>query len=476
MQIDNNIKGEEKKLAKRAFPYIPNSVEEIKAELLEDIGISDVEDIFKEIPDHLRFDGKLNIPEPKLSEYELKKHVERILSKNKSAQDNLNFKGGGVWQHYVPSVCRTIAGRDEFLTAYVGDAYADHGKFQALFETASMIGELVEMDAVNTPTYDWSNAIVRSIRMAARINGRKEVLIPASMSPSRKKVVLNYCKPDIKVTEIDFDPETALLKMDDLKAKLSEKVSSVYIENPNYLGYLELKAEKIGELAHQYGAEFIVGVDPSSLGVLEAPANYGADLVCGELQPFGLNMKWGGALSGFIASPDEEKYVGEYPSLLFGITPTVEEGEYGFGHVAFERTSYAQREKGKDFIGTSTALYGIIAGVYLALIGPKGLIELGEGIMQRCEYAKEKFAEIEGVSIPIQTPSFKEFVVDFSGCSKSVKEINQLLEEENIFGGIELGEKMEEYQNCALFCFTEVHDRYDINKLINSIEMIIEKY
>lgn len=464
------------KLAKTVFPYIPNSVEEVKQKLLNEVGLEDVEDIFAEIPEHLRFDGELDLPEPKLSEYELKKHVERILDKNESAADNLNFKGGGVWQHYVPSVCKTIASRDEFLTAYVGDAYADHGKFQALFETASMLGELVDMDAVNTPSYDWANAAARSIRMAARINGRNEVLIPDSMSPGRKKVVKNYCKPDINVVEIDFNKETAQLNIDDLKSKLSEKTSSVYIENPNYLGYIELEAEKIAELAHNNGAEVIVGVDPSSLGILEAPAKYGADFVCGELQPFGLNMKWGGALSGFIATRDEEKYVAEYPSLLFGITPTMEEGEYGFGHVAYERTSYAQREKGKDFIGTSTALYGIIAGVYLALVGPKGLKELGEGIMQRSAYARNKIKKIDNVSIPVESPVYKEFVVDFSETGKSVKEINKLLEEEGIFGGIDLTDKFDEYENCALFCFTEVHDKHDINKLANTLEKVIKKY
>lgn len=453
-------------------PYIPNSVPEIKEKMLQEIGIDSVEDIFKEIPEHLRFRGEMKLPEPILSEYALKRHVDGILAKNKACDEYTSFLGAGTWQHYVPAVCDTIASRDEFLSSYVGDAFSDHGKFQALFESASMIGELVDMDVVNTPTYDWANAIAISCRMASRINGRKEILVPKSMSPSRFAVVKNYCKPEIKVEQVAFDPKTGLLDLEDLKKKISSNTSAVYFENPTYLGVIEVQGEEISEIAHQCGAEVIVGVDPSSLGVLEAPAVYGADIVCGELQPFGMHMQWGGGLSGFIASRDEKKYVAEYPSLLFGLTPTSKEGEYGFGEVFYERTSYASREKGKDFIGTCTALYGITAGVYLALMGPQGMKELGTGIMQRVQYAMSRISEIEGVKLVFDGFNFKEFVVNFDGTGKSVHEINQGLKSKKIFGGKDLSAEFPELGQSALYCITEVHNQEDIDKLVAGLSEV----
>ncbi len=462
-------------MSKVVYPYIPNSEPAVKEQMLKEIGIESVEDIFKEIPKRLRFKGKLNIPEPFLSEYELRRHVEGLLKKNVSCKDYLNFLGAGTWQHYVPAVCDTIISRDEFLTAYVGDAYGDHGKFQALFETASMIGELVGMDMVNTPTYDWANAIAISCRMASRINGRKEVLVVGTISPGRLSVVQNYCKPDIRVELIDFHVDTGLMDLEDLEARISDKTSAVYIENPSYLGFIELQGEEIARITHNAGAELIVGVDPSSLGIIAPPSDYGADIVCGELQPFGIHMQWGGGLAGFIATRDEERYVAEYPSLLFGLTTTVAEGEYGFGEVFYERTSYASREKGKDFIGTCAALYGIAAGVYMALIGPQGLKELSEGIMQRVQYAIELLSQIKGIYVPvIKSPCFKEFVVDFEGTGKTVREINRELLSRQIFGGKDISQEFPVYGNSALYCITEVHTKEDIKKLALALEEILK--
>jgi glycine dehydrogenase subunit 1 len=462
-------------MSKVVYPYIPNSEPAVKEQMLKEIGIESVEDIFQEIPEHLRFKGKLNIPDPFLSEYELRRHVEGLLKKNISCKDYLNFLGAGTWQHYVPSVCDTIISRDEFLTAYVGDAYGDHGKFQALFETASMIGEILGMEMVNTPTYDWANAIAISCRMAARMNGRKEILVAGTISPGRLSVVKNYCKPEIKVELIDFDVDTGLMDLEDLEAKISDKTSAVYMENPSYLGFIEVQGEEIAKITHKAGAELIVGVDPSSLGILAPPSDYGADIVCGEFQPFGIHMQWGGGLAGFIATRDEKRYVAEYPSLLFGLTTTLAEGEYGFGEVFYERTSYASREKGKDFIGTCAALYGIAAGVYMALIGPEGLKELGEGIMQRVQYAMGLLSQIKGVKVPvIQSPCFKEFVVDFEGTGKTVQEINRELLSRQIFGGKDISQEFPVYGNSALYCITEIHTKEDIKKLALALEEILK--
>lgn len=453
-------------------PYIPNSEPAVKKQMLDAVGMKSVEDIYKEIPEHLRFQGKMEMPEPIISEYSCQRHVEGLLAQNRNAKNNICFLGGGTWNHYVPSVVETIMERDEFLTCYVGEAYTDHGKFQALFESSSMLADLTGFEACNTPTYDWANAIAIACRMAARANGRKQILVAGNMDPDRLLVVRNYCKPEIKVDTVTYDKESGCMDLDDLKAKLSDETSCVYFENPVYIGALEVNAAEICKLAKEAGAYSMVGVDPTSLGVMEAPAAYGADFAVGDLQPLGLHMSYGGGLGGFICTKDDKEFLGEYPSLLFGVCKTQEEGEYGFGEVYYERTSYASREKGKDFIGTTTALHGIAAAVYMALMGPQGFKELGEGILQRVAYTKAELAKVPGVKIPVSGYSYCDFLVDFSGTGKTVKEINKALLDYNIIGGKDMSGIFPEYGQSALYSVTEVHTKEDLQALFDALKVI----
>ena len=218
----------------------------------------------------------------------------------------------------------------------------------------------------------------------------------------------------------------------------------------------------------------MVGVDPITLGVLTPPADYGADIVCGDIQPLGMHMQFGGGQAGFIATRDEEAYVMEYPSRLFGIAPTSVPGEYGFGDVAYDRTSFARREKGKEWVGTAAALWGITAGVYLALMGPQGMAEIGEGIMARAHYALLQLGRIDGVWAPVfRSPHFQEFVVNFDGTGKTVAEINGALLTRGIFGGKDLSWEFPELGESALFCVTEVHTKADIDRLVGALEEVV---
>ncbi len=461
---------------KTVHPYIPNSVPEIKKQMLDEIGVSSIEELYEDIPEDLRFKGELNLPEPLLSEYELKRHVDQILAKNQTCQENLSFLGGGCWQHFVPAICDEINQRSEFLTAYAGEPYEDHGRFQALFEYASMMGELLEMDVVNVPTYDWGQAASTSMRMAARITRRTEVLIAESISPDRLSIIRNYCKPIIRVQLIKFDKETGKIDINDLKEKISSNTAAIYFENPSYLGCIEDQGKIISDIAHTNGALSIVGIDPVSLGVLTPPSNYGADIVCGDIQGLGMHMQYGGSLAGFIATRDEEQYVMEYPSRLFGITTTAVEGEHGFGDVTYDRTSFHDRIEGKEFVGTAAALWGITAGVYLALTGPQGMKDLGQLILQKSQYAIKRISEIEGINIPFANSShFKEFVVDFSSTGKTIEEVNKDLLEKGIFGGKDISRDFPDLGNCAVYCITEVHSKEDIDRLVQTINVILNK-
>ncbi|MDH5437773.1 MAG: aminomethyl-transferring glycine dehydrogenase subunit GcvPA [Candidatus Bathyarchaeota archaeon] len=457
------------------YPYIPNSVPTVKNQMLKEVGAKSAEDFFEDIPEKLRLKKNMNLPKPLLSEFSLRKHVEGILSKNKTCQEYLSFLGAGCWQHYVPAVCDEVNQRGEFLTAYAGEPYDDHGRWQALFEYASMMGELLNMDVVNVPTYDWLQAVATSIRMASRITGRREVLVSRTIGADKLSKIRDYCKPEIEVKLLGYDTETGQLDLDSLKVEISSKTAAVYFENPSYLGFIEAHGDEISKITHDHGSICIVGVDPISLGILAPPIEYGADIVCGDIQPFGMHMQFGGGHAGFIATRDEKKYVMEYPSRLFGIAPTSVEGEYGFGDVAYDRTSFALREEGKEFVGTATALWGITAGVYLALMGPQGMREIGEGVMQRSHYAMLQISKIKGVKCPVfRSTHFKEFVVNFDDTGKTVEEINRALLRRKIFGGKDLTKEFPGLGNSALYCVTEVHTKDDIVRLVDALKEVVE--
>ena len=455
------------------YPYIPNSVPAIKAEMLQAIQASDVDELYASIPDDLRLKRRLNLPEPFLSEYALRRHVEGLLKKNHYCGEYLSFLGAGCYQHYVPSICDEIGGRGEFLTAYAGDPWEDHGRFQSLFEYASMMGELLEMDVVNIPTYDGFQAAATSLRMAARINGRSEVLVSAGIAADKLSKLRDYLRPHLAITLVDLDPAGGGLDLAALKAAMSDRVAAVYFENPTYLGVIEPRGAQIAEIAHAGGAECVVCADPTSLGVLAPPSAYGADIACGDIQALGIHMQYGGGHGGFIATRDEEKYVRQYPSRLFGITSSAVEGEYAFGDVAFERTSFAEREQGNEWVGTASGLWAIIAGVYMALMGPQGFAELGEGLMQRSAYAIKRIGRIEGVRAPVyQAAHFKEFAVNFDRTGKTVAGINKALLAHGIFGGKDLSAEFPALGQSALYCVTEVHTKDDIDRLAAALEEV----
>jgi glycine dehydrogenase subunit 1 len=458
-----------------AHPYIPNSVPSVKQEMLRAVGAQTVDDFYEDVPQDLRLTGPLDLPPPFPSEYALRRHVEGLLATNRPAGECLSFLGAGCWQHHVPAVCDEVNQRGEFLTAYAGEPYDDHGRFQALFEYASMMGELLNMDAVNVPTYDGYQAAATSIRMASRITGRRQALVCGTLNPAKLSKIFDYAKPDPTIERLGYDSATGQIDLDALRARISDTTAAVFFENPSYLGFLETRGDEIAQVAHDHGALCIVDVDPISLGVLAPPIEYGADIVCGDIQPLGMHMQYGGGQAGFIATRDEEKCVMEYPSRLFGIAPTSVPGEYGFGDVAYERTSFAVREEGVEWVGTAAALWGITAGVYLALMGPQGMADIGEGIMLRSHYAMQQLDRIPGIRAPLfRAPHFKEFVVSFDGTDRSVAAINKALLERGILGGLDLSRQSPDLGNSALYCVTEVHTQDDIDALAAALKEIVE--
>ena len=451
-------------------PYMANSAPGVREEMLAAIGAADVEELFEQIPEAHRYRGPLNLEPALASEVDLTRRLTRALARNRTCEENLSFLGGGCWQHHVPAVCDELVDRTEFLTPVWGTPSSDHGRNQAWFEFASQLGELVDMDFVGLPVYSWGCAGGHAVRMAARLTGRREVLVPRSIDPERLAVMRTYCEPPempghIAVTTVGITAE-GRIDLADLRAKVSERTAAVYFDNPSFLGVLEAEAADVSALAHEQGAEVIAGVDPISLGVVAPPSAYGADIAVGSTQPLGVHMSAGGGAGGFIATRDEERYAREYPTLNVSLTETIEPGERGFGLTLFEQSSYGSRENGNDWTGNSVYLWTIANAAYMALMGPRGFAELGDAILSRCHYAASRIAALPGVDVAFGG-FFKELVVTFERLS--VADVNRGLLERGIFGGQDLSADFPELGQSALYCVTEVHARADIERLVAAL-------
>ena len=453
------------------YPYIPNSNEAVRKEMLDFIGAKSVEEIYAFIPDEVRMKKPLDIPAPFSTEQELSRHMNAILAEDSTCEENISFLGAGCYDHYVPAICDEINGRSEFLTAYSGDTYADHGKCQAFFEFSSMMGELLDLDVVSFPTYDGGQAASTALMMSRRINGRNKALVPENMNPSLLSQMKCYCE-GMELIGVRAG-ENGQLDLDDLKAKLDSDVAAVFIQNPCFLGFFEERGKEIGELAHAVGAEYVVYADPSSLGIAEPPADYGADISCGEIQPLGIHMSFGAGLGGYLATRQEEKYVMNYPHHLHNIFKN-SKGQFGYARALPERTSYYVRDKGVEYLGTCVGLWTVTAAVYLALMGPEGMRELGENILYKSNYAQRKLAGLKGVTLPYAAShSFMEFVLNLDGTGKSVAEVNKALLARHIFGGYDLSREMPQLGQSMLVCVTEKTALSDIDKLADALAEIL---
>jgi len=433
--------------------------------------------LYADVPKKYRLKQPLNLPEA-LPELEVKKHVESLLSENKTCKDMPIFLGAGCWPHYVPAVVKEIVQRSEFLTAYTPyQPEISQGMLQALFEYQSMICELTGMDAANSSMYDWASALGEAARMAVRITGRREILIPKIIHPERAKTLQVYTEPaGIVIRQMAFDMETGQISLKDLESKISEKTAAVYIENPSYLGFIESQVEEISKTTHAHNALFIVGVDPTSLGILKPPGEYNADIVIGEAQPLGNPMNFGGPLLGIFACRDDMSLIRQMPGRIIGLTSTVDGNNQGFCMALQTREQHIRREKATSNICSNEALCAVASAVYMALLGPQGFRELGETIMYKANYAMRLLSKIDGIKAPIfNAAHFKEFTVNFNGVGLSVKDVHEKLLQRNIHGGKDISKEFPEFGETALYCITEIHSKEEIDCLAEAIKEILAK-
>jgi glycine dehydrogenase subunit 1 len=458
--------------------FLPNSEEQQKA-MLAKLNLTSVEELFKDIPSKFKFKGKMNIPEG-LSETEVSRYIEARLEKNVNPGSFASFLGGGVWSHIVPEVVHSVTSRTEFYTAYTPyQAEISQGMLQALFEYQSLIAELLELPVVNASMYDWASSLGEAALMTHRLTRRSTFLIPEFLAPNRRAVLSTYTAPaNMETKTIPCDPIRGKTDLEKLKEMMSSKITGVYIENPAYLGYLEPDVEAIAEIAHDAGALFVVGVDPISLGVLRPPGDYEADIVIGEGQPLGNGLNLGGALLGLFACKDDRKILRQIPGRLIGLTTTLEGDKRGFVMTLQAREQHIRRENATSNICSNQALCAVAAAVYLCALGPTGLRELGERILQLRHYMEQKLSSIKGVLAPkFQAPHFKEFVYSLEkpkGKHLSVQRVLKKLNQKMVLGGIPLHNEFPKLGESALVCVTELQTKENIDRFTAVLQQTLE--
>lgn len=455
--------------------YIPNDTEEKSSQLKKTIGIGKTKDLFSDLPREALSNEPLRLSRAS-SELDVRREIERILSKNLTTKESLSFLGAGIWPHYVPAVVDAMASRGEFLTSYTPyQPEISQGILQALFEYQSMICELVNMDVSNISLYDWASSLGEAARMAARVTQRNEFLVPHYISRDKMMVLKAYTESaGIKIVEISQDSADGQIVLEDLKNKISKNTAAVYLEDPSYLGFLLDSSEDISQIVHDAKGLFIMGVDPISLGILKAPGDYDPDIVIGEGQPLGNYLNCGGPLLGILACKNVDSLIRQMPGRIIGMTTTQTGKDRAFCMILQTREQHIRRQKATSNICSNEALCALRAAIYMSLLGPGGFKELGENILSKTHYAVKKLSEINGIRAPnFNFAHFKEFTVNFDQTSKSIHEINKKLLEKGIIGGKPLNSEFPELGQTALYCVTELNTFDDIERLKKGIEDIV---
>lgn len=381
-----------------------------------------------------------------------------------------------MWPHHVPAAVDEITSRTEFYSSYTQyQPEISQGMLQALFEYQSLICELTGMDVANSSLYDWPNAAAEAARMAVRVKGRRSILVSKNVGPERLEVIQTYCQPlGISVRTFDFDHKSGQSVVTGLSAALGDEVAAVYVENPNFFGIIEEEVDRISELVHKAGALYIVGIDPLSLGILKPPGDYGADIVVGEGQPLGLHMNFGGPLLGIFATKEDPQLIRQVPGRIIGMTTTKDGSKRGFSMVLQTREQHIRREAASSNICTNQALCALGAAVYLSLLGPQGLRQIGERTLNNSHYASTMLNEIKGLRSPyFSGPFFKDFTVRIRKERLSADKVYRGLYRRKILGGFPLSRLYPELKDVLLFSATEVHERGDLERLAHEMREMV---
>lgn len=443
--------------------YLPNSGENFR-KMLEEIGVKKIEDLFQSIPEEVRLKRPLDLPAGK-SEIEVMNELGALASKNISAECCPSFLGAGAYRHYIPSVVANLISRSEFYTAYTPyQPEVSQGTLQALFEYQTMICQLTGMDIANASLYDGASAAAEAVLMADRIQRkRKKIVLSAGLHPEYIETIETYLHNlpfDIVKSPLAPDGTTDL---DALKKSVDAETAAVLFQSPNFFGAVE-KLDSVKEIVASAGALFITAVSEIySLGLLNGPGAYGADIVIGEAQSFGNRLNYGGPFLGFVACKDE--YKRQLPGRLIGMTSD-NRGQTGFVITLSTREQHIRREKATSNICTNEALCATMAAIHMCTMGEEGIKEAALQCMKKAAYAKEQLKKNHKIKFPHDAPVFNEFVIDIG---KNGREVVEKIAKNGVIAGFPLVYYYPERENQILLAFTEVNSKQDIDRLVSEL-------
>jgi glycine dehydrogenase subunit 1 len=435
--------------------YVPSTQAE-RLEMLKAIGLNDYKDLYRDVPAEMYLDTPLNIPKG-MSEMEVANAVSAMAAKNKVFSTIL--RGAGAYDHYIPSIVKYIPAKEEFLTAYTPyQAEMSQGILQSIFEYQTMICELTGMDVSNASVYDGATAAAEAAAMC-RDRKRRVTLISGAANPDTINTVRTYCygtNDELRIVPTK-DGKTDL---DALKEMLTPDVASVYIQQPNFNGLFE-DAEAIGEAVHEAGAMYVMGCNPTALGIMKTPKDCGADVAVGEAQPLGMPLSYGGPYLGFMATTN--KHMRKLPGRIIGETVD-SKGDRAYCLALQAREQHIRREKASSNICSNEALCALIVGVYCSAIGPDGLASVATQSMSKAHYLAKELCKIPGISMKYTGEFFHEFVVEMP----KVDEVLKALEEAGILGGLPV-------DGGVLWCATEKASKAVLDKTVAIVKEVCAK-
>lgn len=432
-------------------------------EMLAAMGMSSMDDLFADIPESVRMNEELPLRGPQ-SEEEILADARRILGANVALGDRVNFLGAGLNRNYVPASVFQLVTRGEFLTSYTPyQPEVSQGMLQAMWEFQTLISELVGLEVANLSVYDVSTAAAEAITCSVRVNNRKAsqkstVYVSELTPPARISVIHNYTQGGgITIKTLRHNSDGTL----DLES-LSEAAGScgIYVEQPNPLGILDGGLTSVKEIIGENTA-FIVGVSPVSLGLVEAPGNYGADIVVGEGQALGSPITYGGPLYGIFACT--KAYLRQMPGRIVGRSIDVD-GNEAFCLTLSTREQHIRRHRATSNICTNETLIALMGAMHMSLLGPEGLEKLAQRNMAACQLAKQKLSEISSLNIPHGVSThYNEFVLELPG---SASECISYLDTQGLIGGFDLSNWYPENENWLLVSFSDQTTSKDIDLLV----------
>jgi len=452
-------------VAHRYFPVTP----EDELEMLRTIGVESVEALFAEIPESVRFQGRLNVPEA-MCEAELLRRARALAERNADLDKYVCFLGAGIYDHHVPAVLPHLLSRSEFYTAYTPyQPELSQGELQAMFEFQSYICELTGLAVANASMYDGATAFAEAGALAAGATKRRKLVVSKGVHPEARQVLALTAKglglEAVEVGLADGVSDAAALK----EALAGGESAALMVQSPNFVGAIENVAA-LASLAREAGAKLVVSANPLSLGVLEAPGKLGADIVVGDAQPLGIAPSFGGPTCGYFAVA--EPLMRRMPGRLVGQTVD-REGRRGFVLTLQTREQHIRREKATSNICSNQALLALCASIYLSTMGRQGLREVATQNIRKAHYAAARLTAVPGVERAFDAPFFNEFAIRLPETAGDVRQVNAELLKRGIIGGYDASRFDAALEGCMLVAVTERRTKRDIDAFASALEAIV---